>query len=165
MHGPDFLPDGRHFLYERFGTDRTHRRLPWLAGCKTRATEFQAAVGQVSQLRFYVSASGPGSSAGYLLFTREGSLMAQPFDLRRLELAGEAVPIAQGMGFARRPTPVFGLDDRRFGLSGQGSTANTTVTHHPAHLVRSGGKALGNRRRAGPVQLRGSFARRNPRRG
>ena len=45
----------------------------------------------------YAPASGPGSSAGHLLFTREGSLMAQPFDLRRLELAGEAVPIAQGM--------------------------------------------------------------------
>jgi len=46
----------------------------------------------------YAPASGPGSSSGYLLFTREGSLMVQALDLRRRELAGQAVPIAQGMG-------------------------------------------------------------------
>jgi hypothetical protein len=32
---------------------------------------------------------------GHLLFVREGTLMAQPFDSKRLELAGEAVPIAE----------------------------------------------------------------------
>ena len=32
----------------------------------------------------YVPAVGRGSSDGHLLFIREGSLMAQPFDLRRL---------------------------------------------------------------------------------
>jgi Tol biopolymer transport system component len=37
---------------------------------------------------------------GYLLFVREGSLMAQPFDHRHLALAGEAVPIAEGRYFS-----------------------------------------------------------------
>ena len=34
---------------------------------------------------------------GYLLFTRQGALMAQPFDAARLQLEGEAVPVAQGI--------------------------------------------------------------------
>jgi dipeptidyl aminopeptidase/acylaminoacyl peptidase len=46
----------------------------------------------------YAPARGAGSDIGYLLFTREGSLMAQAFDFRRFSLAGEAKPIAEGMG-------------------------------------------------------------------
>ena len=43
-------------------------------------------------------------------------------------LTGEAVPIAEGMG-QRSSTPVFGLDDRRFGLSDRGSHGSAgTIT-------------------------------------
>lgn len=38
---------------------------------------------------------------GYLLFWREGSLMAQPFDTDRVELTGKAVPIADHVLFSR----------------------------------------------------------------
>ena len=34
---------------------------------------------------------------GHLLFRREGSLMAQPFDDRTQELSGEAAPVAEGL--------------------------------------------------------------------
>ena len=37
-------------------------------------------------------------STGYLLFVREGRLMAQPFDNRRLELKGQATPVAEQVG-------------------------------------------------------------------
>ena len=36
---------------------------------------------------------------GYLLFNRQGTLMAQPFDAERLQLTGEAVPIVEGVEF------------------------------------------------------------------
>ena len=39
-------------------------------------------------------------STGYLLFMREGTLMAQPFDNRRLELKGQAVPVAEQVRLA-----------------------------------------------------------------
>ncbi|MBZ5636176.1 MAG: hypothetical protein LAO55_23860 [Acidobacteriia bacterium] len=39
-----------------------------------------------------------GSAPGRLLFMREGTLMEQPFDNRKLELAGEAVPVAEQLG-------------------------------------------------------------------
>jgi hypothetical protein len=47
------------------------------------------------------SSWGPGyapsaeSSTGYLLFLRDRALMAQPFDNRRLEMTGQAVPVAE----------------------------------------------------------------------
>ena len=45
-----------------------------------------------------VYAPSADPSAGYLLFIREGTLMAQPFDNRRLELKGQAVPVAEQVG-------------------------------------------------------------------
>ncbi len=43
----------------------------------------------------YVRSSDPNS--GYILFVRETTLMAQPFAAGRLELTGEAVPIAENI--------------------------------------------------------------------
>lgn len=43
------------------------------------------------------SASDPGS--GYLLFTREGSLVAAPFNARRPQVTGDAVRVANGIGY------------------------------------------------------------------
>jgi eukaryotic-like serine/threonine-protein kinase len=40
---------------------------------------------------------GPGEP-GHLLFLRKGAMMAQPFDARRMELAGDAVPVAEQIG-------------------------------------------------------------------
>jgi len=38
---------------------------------------------------------------GYLLFVREGTLMAQPFDAKRIELTGEAFPVAEDVEDSR----------------------------------------------------------------
>ena len=116
---PTSFPTGASFLYERLGPDAGDTGIylgsldakPEQQSSKRLLTSASSAV--------YAPAAGPGSSTGHLLFTREGSLMAQAFDLRRLELAGEAVPIAEGMGFGG-PTPVFGLDDGRFSVSDRG---------------------------------------------
>ena len=35
---------------------------------------------------------------GYLLFLREGALLAQPFDTRQMKLTGEPLPIAERVG-------------------------------------------------------------------
>ena len=44
----------------------------------------------------YVPASDSGP--GRLLFLREGTLVAQPFDTKRLALAGNPSPIAERVG-------------------------------------------------------------------
>jgi hypothetical protein len=104
--GPWLLPGGRQFLYERLGLNAEYN--------DTYLGSVDAKPEQQSTRRLltnafgtvYVPAVGRGSSDGYLLFTREGSLMAQPFDLRRMEPAGEAVSLAQDMiSLGRGPGP------------------------------------------------------------
>jgi hypothetical protein len=77
---PVFLPDGRHLLYEAWPSNAI-----WLTSLDGGAsTRLFAAESQVA----YVS-------PGYLLFVRQGALLAQPFDVTRTRLTGEAVPIAK----------------------------------------------------------------------
>ena len=44
-------------------------------------------------------------SQGHLLFLREATLMAQPFDAQRLELAGEAFPVAEQIQLGQNVPP------------------------------------------------------------
>jgi Tol biopolymer transport system component len=84
---PQFLPDGRHFLYGAAnlagaGDDPANGiRLASLEGGEDRAI--------VSSL------ANPSYSAGYVFYAREGTLFAMPFDPKRLVSSGEAVPVAQ----------------------------------------------------------------------
>src|SRR5262249_10927254 len=43
--------------------------------------------------------SAPRSHIGYLLFLREGALMAQRFDARAARVSGDAFPVAEDIGF------------------------------------------------------------------
>jgi Tol biopolymer transport system component len=75
---PNFLPDGKHFLYAGLpGKDNL---------VDTRIGSLDGGVG-----RLLVKANGVAihSPSGYLLFNRSGNTMAQPFDARRLELSGQ----------------------------------------------------------------------------
>ena len=51
---------------------------------------------------------------GYLVFHRNGTLMSQPFDAKRLSLSAEPVRIADGLAFSQQ----FGLAD--FAVSNSG---------------------------------------------
>jgi serine/threonine protein kinase len=80
---PWFLPDGRHFLFEAAtGTLRG-------AILHTGALDSRE-VKTVGPTTYNVVYAG-----GYLLYLRENTLMAQPFDEKRLATAGEAVPLAE----------------------------------------------------------------------
>ena len=83
---PQFLPDGRHFLYVA-GTPLTPRENP------TNAIMVGSLDSKESKLLLHAHASAQYVS-GEILFLRQSTLMAQPFDVKRLELTGEASPIA-----------------------------------------------------------------------
>jgi serine/threonine protein kinase len=86
---PWFLPDGRHFLYVAVGT-------------KANPSESRA---------IYVGSLNPGEGSklvleggsngkyadGHVIFIRNRTLMAQPFDVNALSLRGEAIPLAEGI--------------------------------------------------------------------
>jgi Tol biopolymer transport system component len=81
---PHFLPDGRHFLYVAQSSGPSER-VAYVGTLDSK--ERHPLPGIASEVKY--------SSTGRVLFLRDGSLMAQPFDIKRLELSGEAVPVAE----------------------------------------------------------------------
>jgi serine/threonine protein kinase len=89
--GPLFLPDGRHFLYYRFGKPESTGVYVGSLDDKPGQPTSERLLATDYDVEFVPS---PDGASGAILLLREGTLLAQPFDLRRLELAGEAVPVA-----------------------------------------------------------------------
>jgi len=85
---PVFLPDGRHFLSVRIGAERPGIWLHAVDSAESRRIIDDASKVEVVDAR-------PGSAAGALVFTRAGTLMSLPFDMKRLASVGEPVPIAR----------------------------------------------------------------------
>jgi len=90
---PSFLPDGRHFVYIRASIDRDKSAI--YVGSVDAKPEQQSSTPLITSNWGPVYAPSTDPSTGYLLFMRDGTLMAQPFDNHRLELKGQATPVAQ----------------------------------------------------------------------
>jgi len=84
---PHFLPDGRRFLYWAGN--------PFATNQDTNGIYVGSLDGK--ERRFVVAADSNALYApqGYLLFLRDRSLMAQPFDARAVRPTGDAFPIAE----------------------------------------------------------------------
>ena len=86
-HLPFFLPDGRHFLYRISG------RLPATA---SEGSQIHLGSLDSGDSRLLVRDTAQAMfSQGHVLYARDGTLMAQPFDERRFELSGEPFPVAE----------------------------------------------------------------------
>jgi Tol biopolymer transport system component len=90
---PSFLPDGRHFVYIRSSTDEGKSAI--YLGSVDAKPEQQSSKPLVASNSQPVYAPSADPSTGYLLFVREGTLMAQPFDNRLMEMKGQAAPVAE----------------------------------------------------------------------
>jgi serine/threonine protein kinase len=91
---PQFLPDGRHFLYLRVSSDPAQMGV--YVGSIDTQPEAQSLTRLLATNREAYYAAVPGGR-GYLVFLRETTLMAQPFDPVQLVLSGEPGPIAEGV--------------------------------------------------------------------
>ncbi len=134
---PQFLPDGRHFLYLRISAD------PNLAGVYVGSLDAKPEEQSLKRLlasnreAYYARPSGAGS--GHLLFLRDATLMAQPFDPVRMELGGEAVPIAEGVdSFEGVGYGLFSVSDTGALVYRGGAGAKLTLT-----WLDQGGKPAG----------------------
>ena len=93
---PRFLPDGRHFLYLVRSTQREQNGIyVGSLDAKPEAQPRQRHVETDTQAEYVPDRRG---GPGYLLFLREATLMAQPFDPAGLRLTGSAVPVAEQVG-------------------------------------------------------------------
>jgi hypothetical protein len=83
--GPNFLPDGRHFLYLVTGSPETSGIYVGDLGGSSRRL---LAASETDSAAVY-------ASSGQLLFLRSGSLFGQTLDLGQLVLSGSPVLIAE----------------------------------------------------------------------
>ncbi|MDX6383453.1 MAG: eukaryotic-like serine/threonine-protein kinase [Blastocatellia bacterium] len=86
---PQFLPDGRHYLFHSAGSRRPGTRVIAVGSIDSPETK----------TLLTNDFAGVYAAPGYLLFRREATLMAQKFDADRLELSGDSFPIAEQVGF------------------------------------------------------------------
>lgn len=90
---PVFLPDGRHFVATRNIWGDPAQDGIWLSSMDSPQTT--RILPDVSNAEIVDPPSG--SSVGAILFTRAGALMALPFNMKRLQAAGDPFPVAQGI--------------------------------------------------------------------
>ena len=86
---PHFLPDGQHFLFTT-ATGAPNLSQPSLV--KSGALESSELV------TLFPLDSSVEYASGHLLFVRDGTLMAQPFDPTNRKETGEAFPLAEDVG-------------------------------------------------------------------
>ena len=87
QYWPQFLPDGRHFLFYQNSVNPEHKGI-YVASLDS------------AEITLVVASAGAGLYAsGYLLLVRDGVLFAQAFDDRALQTRGEAVQIADRVGY------------------------------------------------------------------
>ncbi len=83
---PAFLPDGRHFIFFKFARDTR-------AGARG---DIHLGALDSQQDTILVGSDYRGQYAsGHLVFVRDGNLMTQSFDEKKLKLSGNPVPIAE----------------------------------------------------------------------
>ena len=94
---PSFLPDGRHFLFRALTGPTTGDM--YVGSLESKDVK------QV--LRDTAASYAP---PGYLLYLRESTLMAQPFDTDQLTTSGEAAPVTDSVG-STYGTPGFTVSE------------------------------------------------------
>ena len=117
---PQFLPDGRHFLYWLYARDADRQRGVVIIGSLDDAPD------STQRRRLLASDFMAEYSAGYVLFEREGVLMAQAFDTEQLQLRGDPFPVVQELG----PNPVtIGRNGwRALSVSSEGTLAYQSIS-------------------------------------
>ncbi len=122
---PQFLPDGRHFLY----MSRSVRGSPAIyVGSLDRKEK---------KLLMRNHSNAVYASAGYLLFVRENTLMVQSFDSKKLSFSGDAVPIGQGV-LVNEPYSRATLSVSDNGILAYGGGGNAIEPSRLRWLDRSG---------------------------
>jgi len=90
---PQFLPDGHHFLF--LGrTVQAGKGALYVGSIDGSGAANRSLIFPATSSAIYAD----GAGAGYLLFEREGALMAQPFDAAHTKLTGEPFLVASQVG-------------------------------------------------------------------
>ena len=97
---PAFLPDGRHFLYDLV-SGTTAAQVGIYVGSLDGKENRRILADRSSVLFAPPAHSG---RTGHILFVRESTLMAAPFDAASAQLAGDVFPVAEGVSLTALDT-------------------------------------------------------------
>jgi eukaryotic-like serine/threonine-protein kinase len=111
---PQFLPDGRHFLFHVQSGDGEHR------GIYVGSLD-----GGIQKFLLHTESSAVYASPGYLLHVDGDTLLGQAFDAARLEVRGEPFTVAEHVG-------------RSTGFSIGASTSGTGMLAYAAAILHRG---------------------------
>ncbi len=141
QRSPHFLPDGRHFLYTSRYDDasRSAVHVGDLQSNDNREV-LQSEIGAV-----YVAPQEWAGKLGHLLFVRDGTLMAQPFDTDQLKTVGDAVPIAENVDIVSGNYGYFSASQNGalvYTIGGVGSQQQVTWYDHSGKVVGTVGKPM-----------------------
>ena len=127
---PWFLPDGRHFLFVTLTAGPTGH--------------YQIRIGSLDSLESKALLEADSTaiySERRLLFVRESTLMAQPFDPDRLATNGEAVPVAEHVRrISAFPAAIFSASAGGLLAYSAGAADESTGGNSLAWLDRSGAR-------------------------
>jgi len=112
---PQFLPDGRHFLYYQRSTK------PEFQGVYVKSLD------SAESTRILKSDLRAAYAQGHLLFVRDGLLFAQPFDATTLHLSGEPVRLAEGVGYYTGSFGYAAFDVSESGALAYGPAVSTST--------------------------------------
>jgi Tol biopolymer transport system component len=156
---PQFLPDGKHFLYlvttAQQGTSEVF--VATLDG-----KEPKRLLTAQSSARY----AGSPNGGGYLLFARDGALLAQPFDAQNLTLAGDSVRIADQLRVNSNSRAFFSVSDNGILVYDQFADSDsrqlTWFDRAGKQLEAFGEKGSFIRIKLSPDQKRAAVSRRDP---
>lgn len=119
---PQFLPDGHHFIYQRTGKPETTGMYVGSIDVKPEAQSLKPLFISDRQAEYAPSRDG---GPGWMLFSREGALMAQHFNPDKLQLSGDPIQVASDVSaFATVNIALYSVSENdelvyRSGSSGQ----------------------------------------------
>jgi dipeptidyl aminopeptidase/acylaminoacyl peptidase len=94
---PTFLPDGQRFVFQAFSQDASKHAV------------FVGSLEGGSRSHLLDGMTNTAYADGYLLYHRDGTLMAQPFDDRTGHFAGSAVPTVENLFTGERGFAAFSV--------------------------------------------------------
>ena len=152
---PQFLPDGRHLLFLARSATQDHQGIyiglpasnDWKLVLRTPFNALVTAVPRPPPAGRLFSAGH-----GYLVFMRDQTMMAQPFDLDQLELSGGPSPVGESVATERNRGVFSVSENSSLAYRGVARDAQRLVWFdRTGKLLETGGSPSGNSPRLSPT--------------
>ena len=132
---PSFLPDGQHFLYFIRSDDREIRGV-YLGSLERPQERIRLVTSDYNG----IYSPGLAERSGYLLWLRNGALVAQSFDAERFIVSGEAFTVADSIRNIETPNALSPVSVSRAGALVYGSSPEP---HYQLTWYARDGKTVG----------------------